>query len=719
MSLQSILDDPGIDQVAHDVRRSESARLISVVLCAIVLGFNLGLQIAAVWGIASLAFLAFTHYVIQFAKPGSTMTRAQRMLNLLAMLLETLCWSWSAVLYWSPTNVAFVIAGVCVLCGQMIHAQSFVSRSRISMAMCGGPPALTLILFPALSGAFSGMALVTVLMAGLVVVWYAWTSAEGNLAKTSELEQQRSFSLGVMDAIDSRIGIVDRNGNIIHANRAWRDRMDVIAETTGEPLKMHFADHCRRLPGRRGRLLESRLGDMVSGQRDSFSIVYNSDLSATPHWFKLQARRLEGAGDAHIVVVQHQITELKQTEDQLRHANRVLRRARYEAEAANRAKSSFLATMGHEIRTPLNGVIAIADVLSRSDLKPVERDMVDTIRSSADTLAHLLADMLDVARIESGRITLETQPFALGDALREVIALSSLTASEKHLHLEAQIEPGADCWVKGDVTRFKQIMTNLITNAVKFTDTGTVTVSAGKDAEGAFLFTVADTGIGFDQGDAERLFSRFEQADSSVTRRFGGSGLGLAIVRQLVELMSGQVRCESRVGEGAVFRVTLPLPQIPAPVRDDASARKRVAATDLTPLSVLVVDDHPINRKVVGLILTGINAVLTMAENGKQAIDAFRSKPFDVILMDMQMPVMDGVAATEAIRELEQSSGLPRTPVIMFSANAMTEHLEQSRLAGADLHLSKPVTAAQLLDAVSMVTSLDELKNTRDQANRA
>ena len=647
------------------------------------------------------------------------MTFSQRMLNALAMFLETACWSGLAVLYWSPSNPAFVIVGICILAGQLIHAQSFVSRSRISMLMCAGLPALTLIFLPALSGAFSGVALATVVISALVVVGYAWISAQINLATTSALEQERNFSLGVMDAIDSRIGIVDRDGHIIHANRAWRDRMDVIADATGEPLKMHFADHCRRLPGRRGRLLESRLGDMVAGNRDSFSIVYNSDLSASPHWFKLQASRLEGAGDAHIVVVQHQITELKQTEDQLRNANRVLRRARHEAEAANRAKSSFLATMGHEIRTPLNGVVAIADVLSRADLGPAERDMVDTIRSSADTLARLLADMLDIARIESGRITLETQPFELSNALREVIALSSLTAGEKHLHLEAQIEPSAECWVEGDVTRFKQIMTNLITNAVKFTDSGTVKVSAEADVNGAFLLTVADTGIGFDQSDAERLFSRFEQADSSVTRRFGGSGLGLAIVKQLVGLMSGSVSCESRVGEGAVFRVTLPLSRVPAPVQDDASHRALASDTTLKSLSVLVVDDHPINRKVVGLILAGIDAQLTMAENGKQAVDAFRSNRFDVILMDMQMPVMDGVAATEAIRELEHTAGLARTPVIMFSANALTEHLEQSRLAGADMHLSKPVTAAQLMGAVSTVVATQGAKNQVEQVNRA
>ena len=289
----------------------------------------------------------------------------------------------------------------------------------------------------------------------------------------------------------------------------------------------------------------------------------------------------------------------------------------------------------------------------------------------------------------------------MGDALRSVITLSNIIASEKDLALNSHLDPTIEVWVMGDLTRFKQVATNLIANAVKFTDKGNVTVSAKRNEAGAFEISVADTGIGFDPTQIDRLFNPFEQADDTVTRRFGGTGLGLAIVKQLILMMGGNISCTSVPESGSEFRILLPLEITEEPPRQiEPSLEDYIEAA---PLVILVVDDHPVNRKVVGLILNQLNIQLVMAKNGEEAVQAFYKQPFDAVLMDMQMPVMDGLAATRAIREIEQKAGQDRTPVIMFSANALTEHIEQSLACGADMHLAKPITAKGLLGALASV----------------
>ncbi len=533
------------------------------------------------------------------------------------------------------------------------------------------------------------------------VFYYAFVSASASYATQSALEEQRRFAQGIIEALDSRIGIIDEHGDFIHTNRVWRQRIEAIERRTNTRLGNHLADHCGRIPGRKGQLIERQLQAMVEGRADSFSTLYRANVEGQSQWFSLRAYTLKDAGQAKVLVIQDNVTEIKASEAKLRQTNRVLRRARLDADTANRAKSRFLATMGHEIRTPLNGIVAIADVLSRSKLGEAERDLIDTISSSADTLSGLLVDMLDVARIEAGRVSLERAPFQLGDALRSVIALSNIIASEKNLALNSHLDPSIEVWVMGDLTRFKQVATNLISNAVKFTDKGSVTISAKCNEAGAFEISVSDTGIGFDPGQIERLFNPFEQADDTVSRRFGGTGLGLAIVKQLIQMMGGSINCTSVPERGSNFHILLPLDVTEAPpVPFESSLEDYIEAA---PLVILVVDDHPVNRKVVGLILNQLNIQLVMAENGEEAVQAFYKQPFDAVLMDMQMPVMDGLEATRAIREIEHRAGQKHTPIIMFSANALTEHIEQSLDSGADMHLAKPITAKGLLGALASV----------------
>jgi signal transduction histidine kinase/ActR/RegA family two-component response regulator len=383
-----------------------------------------------------------------------------------------------------------------------------------------------------------------------------------------------------------------------------------------------------------------------------------------------------------------------------------LRLARRAAEAASRSKSDFLANMSHEIRTPLNGVVAMADALSRSDLGPREREMVDIVRSSSGTLERLLSDILDTAKIESGQITIEPAPFHLADVVRETAALWRPKAEAKGVALEIAIPPEAERLVHGDAVRIRQVLTNLVSNALKFTAAGEVRLSVEDAADGRVRFTVADTGVGFEPEQKARIFGRFHQADGSITRRFGGTGLGLAISRDLAELMGGVLDCESQPGAGSRFWFEAPLPL--AEVAGAGASPGSDVDAGAVALRILLADDHPANRKVIEVLLSGTDAELVCVADGQEAVDAFRDGAFDLVLMDMQMPVMDGLTATAGIRTLEARRGGGRTPVLMLTANAMPDHIEAGRKAGADGHLAKPVTMATLFAGISHVLAMAE-----------
>ncbi|WP_395444483.1 ATP-binding protein [Caulobacter sp. UC70_42] len=382
--------------------------------------------------------------------------------------------------------------------------------------------------------------------------------------------------------------------------------------------------------------------------------------------------------------------------------------ARHAAEAANKAKSDFLANMSHEIRTPLNGVIGIAAALGETALTPQQTEMVALIRRSGETLERLVSDILDVSKIEAGQMTIQAQAFDLGAVLDGLLDVARLRAEEKGVDIRVERSATAQGAFLGDSVRIGQVLNNLLSNAVKFTDRGEVAVRIDVDDTGGgqasrLCVEVEDTGVGFDAAKAQMIFQRFSQADSTITRRFGGSGLGLSISKALVEMMGGEITAKSSPGAGSLFRVVLPLDrtEAAAAAADDLA----VPATRAQGLRVLLAEDHPINQRVVQLILEPCGATVTVVENGAQAVEAMASQVYDVVLMDMQMPVMDGLAATRAIRGLEAPGR--RTPIIMLSANAMAGHRQDALLAGADLHVAKPITVAALLDGIGQVMTSD------------
>jgi two-component system, sensor histidine kinase len=393
-------------------------------------------------------------------------------------------------------------------------------------------------------------------------------------------------------------------------------------------------------------------------------------------------------------------------------AEATLKTALQAAEDADRAKSEFLANTSHELRTPLNGIIGMASVLSRTHLSAEQGEMVEVIRTSGATLQTLLSDVLDLAKIEAGQIDLQSEPVSPASLARHVARLFAAPVAAKGLTLELDLDAGSEAAVLADSVRLTQVLTNLCSNAVKFTEHGRVRLSVRAAADGPrrrVAFAVADTGIGMGPEARTRVFERFAQADGSITRRFGGTGLGLAISRYLVELMGGRIELESAPGRGSTFYLEFSLPAAAAPAL--VASSPPLSTPDVVPkagetLRALLVEDHPVNRQVVQLMLRDL-VELDVAENGLEAVEAARARDYDVILMDMQMPVMDGITATRLIREGEAGGGRPRARILMLTANALPEHAERSRQAGADTHLAKPITAEALLGALDHLAGSD------------
>jgi signal transduction histidine kinase/ActR/RegA family two-component response regulator len=366
-------------------------------------------------------------------------------------------------------------------------------------------------------------------------------------------------------------------------------------------------------------------------------------------------------------------------------------------ERANTEKSRFLANMSHELRTPLNGVIAISETLAGQQATPKGRELAELIVSSGRLLERVLTDILDFSKIEAGEVTFSRDDFSMGRLVGHVAELHRASALAKGLDFRWSVSPDVDGFYAGDTVRITQVLSNLLSNAVKFTEAGEVTLSVSADGD-EIRFQVADSGIGFDEDTGARLFRRFEQADASIRRRFGGTGLGLAISRSLTELMGGRIEMTSLPGKGSTFSVYVPLERVEG-VGSDA-ADDEGPQIDILGCRVLVAEDHPTNQKVVELILESVGVTPTIVENGQLALDLLKAERFDVVLMDMQMPELDGLSATALLREYERETGLPRTPVIMLTANALDEHIRAGQDAGADLHLSKPIHAQALVESI-------------------
>ncbi|CUH77592.1 ATP-binding protein [Tropicibacter naphthalenivorans] len=390
------------------------------------------------------------------------------------------------------------------------------------------------------------------------------------------------------------------------------------------------------------------------------------------------------------VLVHTDVTELQ-------HQHEALRSARDAAKVANLAKSNFLATMSHEIRTPMNGIVGMVELLAETTLDEEQSEFVETIRSSALALTSLISDILDFSKVEAGHLDIAADPFDLHGLLHEMCDLLTPLADAKQIALRCQIAPDVPQYVVGDALRLRQVLLNVVGNAIKFTSDGSVSVRVAHRED--VVFTVTDTGIGIPQDRLPQIFAPFEQVHSGHSRAFEGTGLGLAISKQLVDAMNGRIAVRSHEGQGTEFQVSLPLPERDA-AQDLAQPPDIPDDIWIEGMQILLVEDNQTNQMVVRKMLERRGAAVTVASNGQQAIDLYDPEAFDVVLMDISMPVLTGLEASRHIRAREHLNNWPHRPIIALTGNAFAKDQHEAMSAGMDGFLSKPVRRDALLSAV-------------------
>lgn len=417
-------------------------------------------------------------------------------------------------------------------------------------------------------------------------------------------------------------------------------------------------------------------------QKDGRTSIRRTRKKATP----------PGPGVRYVVCLTEDITEERGRAE-------ALTRALEEAQAANLAKSQFLAVMSHEIRSPLNGVLGMAQAMEMGELPPDQREKLRVMREAGRLLLDLLNDMLDLSRINAGGLQLEESIVETGELARAARNLFDGLAAEKDIHFNLALHPEAAGPWSGDPIRIRQIITNLVGNAVKFTDRGSVALDIRADA-GGLILAVTDTGPGIPAAKLDSIFDPFDQLDPSNTRRHGGSGLGLSICRSLAALMGGEITVASVVGEGSTFTVRLPLERAERPDTPVVPEAGELPSLSGLSLRVLAAEDNPMNQLVLSTLLGAMRIEPHIVANGQDAVEAWRREPWDLILMDVQMPVMDGPGATAAIRALESRTGRPRTPILALTANAMQHQIEEYAACGMDAVVSKPIEVRALIEAI-------------------
>ena len=532
------------------------------------------------------------------------------------------------------------------------------------------------------------------------IIGYLLIGTDNTARKQVEEEQKKSdqrlrdqqfYTRSLIESNIDAIMTTDPFGIITDINK----QMEALTGSTrdeliGAPFKDYFTDPERAEAGIKRVLREKSITDyeLTACARDGKQTVVSYNATT----FYDRNRKLEG-----VFAAARDVTERKRVEAELQQAKAV-------AESASRTKSDFLASMSHEIRTPMNAIMGISDLLAKTALTPEQDKFVQVFRRAGDNLLNLINDILDLSKVEASQLELEQTGFSLADHLEKVMEMVAPRAHEKGLALVCEIAPDVDTDLIGDPTRLRQVLLNLLGNAIKFTNSGQVSLRVDRDPDSsvptALRFTVSDTGIGIAAEKLGQVFERFTQADSSTTRRFGGSGLGLTISKRLVELMGGRIWVDSEIGRGSVFAFAVPFEIWAVANRPVAAAVGTGPEQPLPALRILLAEDSSDNCMITMAYLEDTPYRVEVAETGAIACEMFEAGLYDLVLMDRQMPIMDGLTATRSIRAWETANDRPPTPIIALTASALKGDRETCLAAGCTAFLTKPIKQEVLLKAI-------------------
>ncbi len=538
-------------------------------------------------------------------------------------------------------------------------------------------------------------------------------------SKTAELKNSETKIRAIVETIANGIITIDSEGIVATVNPAAENMFGYKAEeVVGKNIKMLMPDPFHS--GHDGYLsnyLNTGKNKIIGIGREL--VGRRRDKTVFPIY--LAVSEMNMANEKMFVGVIIDITERKKAEEERLTAQKRAELLAREAEAANKSKSEFLARMSHEIRTPMNAILGMAELLSETELTAEQKKYIDIFSGAGDALLLLINDILDLSKIESGQIEIEKTCFDLNKLLNETVSIMGIKAKEKGIKINCNVLNDVPVNLEGDPTRLRQIIINLIGNSLKFTDKGRVSIKVENNSidnkRGFLLFSVSDTGSGIPKDKQQTIFDSFAQADSSVTRKHGGTGLGLAISQKLVELMGGKIYVESEPGKGSVFYFTCKFdvvavsekkPMVVKETQGGETVSKPAAPDQLAERKVLLVEDNKDNTMLALAFMKKTPFKVETAENGAIAVDKFKNNKYDIVLMDIQMPVMDGHTATGKIREWEKSQGLKPTPIVALTAHALKTEDQKSLEAGCNSHITKPIKKETLIKTIYAFTANKE-----------
>ena len=694
--------DRGLDEMAAGARANFVPRLVALAGVALVALAFLPWPVCAAWlavagGVDIVSWFATGEQAEKQALGGAVSWRA-RLTHLACLVAGVAAWVVLGILFWRTGTAGGALCGVVVWLAVMGFAQAFAYQSRAGYLLAGVMPAAALLITPlaapspAVPGAWAVWAML------LLSVGFATSSARQTMAA------RRRYDQATQDLRDSE-----------QSYRLLADNVtDVISLASAEGGRLYVSPSIERVLGfAPGELLETpnytymhpddtrTVQDFIArttvetGPRTLDYRVFAKDGSVV--WAETTFSRLND-GSGRVLGVSRDITNRKALESDLKDAL-----ARSEAAAA--AKTDFLANITHELRTPLTAILGFAGVLRQSkSLSKRDTRHAQLIHDASQTLLGVIGDVLDFSKLEAGAFELDPQPFDPAATARSAAAIVEEQAAAKGLTLVTRIDAAAPALV-GDAPRLRQVMLNFLSNAIKFTREGELELALIPAVEGdacRLRLEVRDSGIGIEAAQIETLFTRFTQADASVSRQFGGTGLGLAISKQIVDAMGGRIGVASRVGEGSTFWFEVDLPV----ARDwtESAEPESAGAALARPIRVLLVEDNAVNRELIATLLSPFDIELDTACDGAEAVEAVGRQRYDAILMDMQMPVMDGLTATRRIRDLADRAAAA-TPIIAMTANVLPEQVARCHEAGMNDHIGKPINLPRLLEALERWSS--------------